>query len=124
MKPRVPAIVCAILIACMCGISLWAMTVLPADTRVAIHLGPGGVPNNFTTVPVAATIGPIIALVVSAVFAIMMRFATIVPGRGMPNQRAGMLVVVVIWIGIVVGITVVHTYIMYGAISSAHGSTV
>jgi hypothetical protein len=122
MKLRVPAIASAILIACMCGISLWAMIVLPVDTRVAIHWGPGGVPNNFATLPVAATIGPVIALVVSVAFAIMMRFATIVPGRGVPNQRAGMLVVAVIWIAIVVGITGVHTYIMYSAISSAHGS--
>jgi hypothetical protein len=118
MEPRVPAIVSAILIASMWGLSLWAMTVFPANTQVAIHWGPGGVPNNFATVPVAATIGPAIALVASVAFAIMMRFATTVPGRGMPNQRAGMLVVAVIWIVIVVGVTGAHAYIMYSAISS------
>jgi hypothetical protein len=119
MRLRVPLIISAILIVGMGGVSLWAVMGLPAGTQVAIHWGPGGVPNNFASVPVAVSTGPLIALVLSVVFAILMRFATIVQADGMPNLGARLLLIV--WIAAVVVIAWGHATIVYGAMSHAHG---
>ena len=111
-------IISAILIVCMGGVSLWAIMALPAEMQVAIHWGPGGVPNNFASVPVAVSTGPLIALVVSVVFAILMRFASIVQADGMPNLGARFLAIV--WIVAVVVIAWGHATIVYSAVSHAH----
>jgi hypothetical protein len=61
----------AVLIVSMVALSLWAVTVLHPGTQVAIHWGPGGVPNNFASISVALSIGPLIALVLSTAFAVI-----------------------------------------------------
>jgi hypothetical protein len=121
MTQRVPAVVAAILIALMCGMSVWAVIVLPAERQVAIHWSRAGVPNGFVTVPVAASIGPALALVASAVCALMMWLATIVPDRDVSDIFAGFIAVV--WIALVVVFAGAHAYIMYGAIfGMVHGA--
>jgi hypothetical protein len=129
MTQRVPAVVAALLIAFMCGMSVWAVIVLPAKTQVAIHWSSAGVPNGFVTVPVAASIGPALALVASAVGALLMWLATImpdwlatiVPDRDVSDIFAGFFAIV--WIALVVVFAGAHAYIMYGAIfGMAHGA--
>ena len=136
MTQRVPAVVAAILIAFMCGMSVWAVIVLPAETQVAIHWSRAGVPNSFVTVPVAASIGPALALVASAVCALLMWLATIVPDRvyesvkALPRITNGLDVsdllagfIAIIWIAVVVVFAGAHAYIMYCAIFGiAHGA--
>lgn len=121
MTQRVPTVVAAMLIAFACGMSVWAVTVLPAETQVAIHWSRAGVPNGFATVPVAASIGPALALMASAVCALLMWLAMIVPDRDLSDRLAGF--VAIIWIFIVVVFAGAHAYIMYGAIfGTTHGA--
>ena len=136
MTQRVPTVAAAILITFMCGMSVWAVMVLPAQTQVAIHWSRIGIPDGFVTVPLAASIGPVLALVASVVCALLMWLAKIVPDhvyesvKALPrithvldlsDLLAGLIAV--IWIAVVVVFAVAHGYIMYGAIfGMPHGA--
>src|SRR5580704_18457659 len=113
MTQRVTAVVAAILIAFTCGMSVWAVIVLPAETQVAIHWSRAGVPNGFVTVAVAASIGPALALAASAVCALLMWLATIVPDRDVSDSLAGFIAIT--GMALVVVFAGAHAYIMYGA---------
>jgi uncharacterized membrane protein len=120
MKTRIPLIVSAILIVCMVGASVWALGVLPSGKQVAIHWGPGGVPNNFASIPVALSIGPLIALMLSTAFAVIWLTAVAQDDRiPLPAAR---LFVIVVWIAVVTVVAVGHATIIYSAISDVHGS--
>jgi hypothetical protein len=120
MKIRVPLICSAVLIVSMVALSLWAVTVLHPGTQVAIHWGPGGVPNNFASISVALSIGPLIALVLSTAFAVIWYTAVAQDDRiPLPAAR---LFVIVVWIAEVTVVAVGHATIIYSAISDVHGS--
>ena len=123
MTQHVTAVVAAIFVAFTCGMSVWAVIVLPAETQVAIHWSQAGVPNGFVTVAVAASIGPALALVASAVCALLMWLATIVPDldRDVSDFLAGFIAIT--GMALVVVFAGAHAYIMYGAIfGRAHGA--
>ena len=86
-------------------------------------LEPGWRPNGFVTVPVAASIGPALALVASAVCALLMWLATIVPDCTVDVSNIFAGFVAFVWIALVVVFAGAHAYIMYGAIfGMAHGT--
>lgn len=78
--------ICALVVAVMTAASLWALDVVPADTRVAVHFGIDGEPDRFAGPVFAFWVLPVTAAVALVLFALVPRLsaATQIPEASRP----------------------------------------
>lgn len=74
--------VCCVVIAAMVAASVYALNVVPADTRVAIHFSLDGTPDGFAGPGFAFSILPLAAAAALALFALVPRYS---PATGIPS---------------------------------------
>jgi uncharacterized membrane protein len=112
---RRPTIVAAILLIAMISLSLAAAAVLPGT--IALRFNAHGMPTSYGSPFLPLALMPIAALALSAIFAAL--------ARGEPrreNLANSRLAYTTRWIGAIAIVAVLHLWIVYALITSAHGT--
>ncbi len=100
----------AAIIGLMVIVSVWAYAVLPSDARVAIHFGPDGQPDRWTSAAQGVLFAPLTAIFIWGVFAIVPKIDPKRDGLARSAKAYGAL-----WIAMVSLFAIIHGIIIAGA---------